>query len=184
MVERQPSWDKYEAAILLEGLLTSMKGELTRSDAIKAVSRDLRAMALHRGMEVDEVYRNTNGISFQMKSMESAYLGRKVFKPATKLFADVAGLYRAIVDQIVDVPDKADTRDTEAVKRIATAYLKLLFPNVRSAQDINPKRFQQYCLRPAVRMRKIIKRQLGILDVEFKGKDVPSFSLKEISYEN
>ena len=49
----------------------------------------------------------------------------------------------------VDVPDKADTRDTEAVKRIATAYLKLLFPNVRSAQDINPKRFQQYCLRPA-----------------------------------
>ena len=82
------------------------------------------------------------------------------------------------------IRDRADTRDTEAVKRIATAYLKLLFPNVRSAQDINPKRFQQYCLRPAVRMRKIIKRQLGILDVEFKGKDVPSFSLKEISYEN
>ena len=92
--------------------------------------------------------------------------------------------YRAIVDQIIDVPDRADTRDTEAVKRIATAYLKLLFPNVRSARDINPKRFQQYCLRPAVRMRKIIKRQLGILDVEFKGKDVPSFSLKEIPYEN
>ena len=45
-----------------------MKGELTRSDAIKAVSRDLRAMALHRGMGVDEVYRNTNGISFQRLS--------------------------------------------------------------------------------------------------------------------
>ena len=85
MAERQPPWDKYEAAILLEGLLAFMKGELIRSDAIKAVSRDLRAMALHRGMEVDEVYRNTNGISFQMKSMESAYLGRTVFKPATKL---------------------------------------------------------------------------------------------------
>lgn len=99
MVERQPSWDKYEAAILLEGLLASMKGELTRSDAIKAVSRDLKAMALHRGMEVDEVYRNTNGISFQMKSMESAYLGRTVFKPATKLFADVAGLYHESYDE-------------------------------------------------------------------------------------
>lgn len=73
MVERQPSWDKYEAAILLEGLLASMKGELTRSAAIKLVSRDLREMALHRGVEIDEVYRNANGISFQMKSMESAY---------------------------------------------------------------------------------------------------------------
>lgn len=39
MVERQPSWDKYEAAILLERLLASMKGELTRSAAIKLVSR-------------------------------------------------------------------------------------------------------------------------------------------------
>ncbi len=99
MAERQPSWDKYEAAILLEGLLASIKGELTRSDAIKAVSRDLRAMALHRGMEIDEVYRNTNGISFQMKSMESAYLGRTVFKPATKLFADVTGLYHESYDE-------------------------------------------------------------------------------------
>lgn len=89
MVERQPPWDKYEAAMLLEGLLASMKGELIRSAAIKAVSRDLRTMALHRGMEVDEVYRNTNGISFQMKSMESAYLGHTVFKPATKLVADL-----------------------------------------------------------------------------------------------
>lgn len=94
MVERQSPWDKYEAVILLEGLLASLKGELTRSDAIKAVSRDLRAMALHRGMKIDEAYRNTNGISFQMKSMESAYFGRTVFKPATKLFADIAGLYR------------------------------------------------------------------------------------------
>ncbi len=39
MVERQPPWDNYEAAILLEGLLASMKGELTRSDAIKAEIR-------------------------------------------------------------------------------------------------------------------------------------------------
>lgn len=62
--ERQPSCDKYEAAILLEGLLLSMKGEFTLSDTIKAVSRDLKAMALHQVMEVDEVYRNTNGISF------------------------------------------------------------------------------------------------------------------------
>ena len=99
MVERQPSWDKYEAAILLEGLLASMKGELTRSDAIKAVSRDLRAMAFHRGMEVNEVYRNTNGISLQMKSMESAYLGHTVFKPATKLFTDIAGLYHDSYDE-------------------------------------------------------------------------------------
>ncbi len=89
--------------------------------------------------------------------------------------------YRAIVDRLVEVPEKADTRDTEAVKRIATAYLKLLFPNVRTAADVNPKRFVRYCLRPARNMRQIIKRQMGILDTEFKGKDVPIYGVRELS---
>lgn len=87
--------------------------------------------------------------------------------------------YRAIVDQVIDVPPHADTRDTEAVKRITTAFLKLLFPNVRSAEDIDPKAFLHYCLRPALDMRGIIKVQLGIMDVEFRGKDLPDLKLKD-----
>lgn len=92
--------------------------------------------------------------------------------------------YRAIVDQLVVVPDHADTRDTEAVKRITTAYLKLLFPYVRSAEDVDIREFQLYCLRPAAKMRQIIKKQLGILDIEFKGKDVPAFSIRKINNED
>ena len=87
--------------------------------------------------------------------------------------------YRAVVDEIVDVPEHSDTRDTEAVKRIATAYLKLLFPNVRASEDVVPNEFRKYCLRPAVKMRSIIKKQLALLDDEFKGKDVPNFDIKE-----
>ena len=92
--------------------------------------------------------------------------------------------YRAIVDRIVDYPADADTRNTEAVKRIATAYMKLLFPNVRSVEDINVMEFQQYCLRPAVKMRQIIFRQLGILDSQYRGKNMPAFSIKEIENES
>lgn len=88
--------------------------------------------------------------------------------------------YRAIVDQLVEVPERADTRDTEAIKRIVTAYMKLLFPNARSAQDVDLREFQRYCLRPATKMRYIIKKQLGILDVEFQGKEVPEFTVRNI----
>lgn len=133
MVERQPSWDKYEAAILLEGLLASMKGEFTRSDAIKAVSRDLKAMALHRGIEVDEVYRNTNGISFQMKSMESAYLGRTVFKPATKLFADVAGLYHESYDEYQKLLKEARAMISDK-KNAEDDFMRYLAERVSPAQ--------------------------------------------------
>lgn len=86
--------------------------------------------------------------------------------------------YRTVVDAIIEVPEAADTRDTEAVKRIATAYLKLLFPNVRVPNDITASDFNRYCLRPAVKMRGIIKTQLGILDIEYEGKDVPMFTIR------
>jgi len=86
--------------------------------------------------------------------------------------------YRAIVDELIEVPDAADTRDTEAVKRIATAYLKLLFPQVRSANDITAREFKRYCLDRARKMRDTIKYQLGMLDIEYRGKDLPAFSVR------
>lgn len=92
--------------------------------------------------------------------------------------------YRAIVDQLIEVPEKADTRDTEAVKRIATAYMKLLFPHVHSPKDISSRDFNRYCLQPATKMRRIIKTQLGIMDIEFIGKDLPTFSIKDFENEN
>jgi ATP-dependent Lon protease len=89
--------------------------------------------------------------------------------------------YRAIVDLMVEVPEKSDTRDTEAIKRICTAYLKLLFPNVRTPNDISVGDFKNYCLKPAIEMRSIIKIQMGLLDPEeFGGKTVPNLKVKEI----
>jgi len=89
--------------------------------------------------------------------------------------------YRAIVDALIIVPEAADTRDTEAVKRIATAYLKLLFPHVRSPQDIDSQEFKRYCLKRAMSMRHQIKLQLGILDKEYKGQSIPTFTVHEFS---
>ncbi len=86
--------------------------------------------------------------------------------------------YRAIVDECIIVPPKSDTRDTEAVKRIATAYLKLLFPNVRRAADISEREFRRYCFRRAVTMRSTIKYQMGLIDREFEGKPLPDFTLR------
>ncbi|MCL1879757.1 MAG: BREX system Lon protease-like protein BrxL [Actinomycetia bacterium] len=66
---------------------------------------------------------------------------------------------------------------------IATAYLKLLFPHVRSAADISALEFKRYCLNRAKKMRGTIRYQLGLLDVEYRGKDLPSFSIRPDSEE-
>ena len=93
--------------------------------------------------------------------------------------------YRSVVDQLIVVPEAADTRDTEAVKRIATAYLKLLFPNVQEPGDISVREFKRYCLDRARKMRDTIKYQLSLLDEEYAGKDIPIFEVnKKFEQEN
>ena len=61
---------------------------------------------------------------------------------------------------------------------------EVAFSNVRSVDNVNIKKFNRYCLRPAIKMRRIIKRQLGILDIEYRGKDVPKFSVKDVRDES
>ena len=87
--------------------------------------------------------------------------------------------YRGVVEALVDYPKTADTRDTEAVLRIATAYLRLLFPHVRDPKDIVPEDFRKWCLEPAVAMRAIIRRQLQLIDPkEFGGKDMANYAIR------
>ena len=88
-------------------------------------------------------------------------------------------MYHQIVDELVEYPKTADTRDTEAILRVCTAYLKLFFPHVTSPEMINPMDFKKYCLRPAVDMRTVIRNQLQIMDPkEYGGKNVAAYTLK------
>lgn len=88
-------------------------------------------------------------------------------------------VYRAVVDDLLEVPKSADTRDTEAIKRICTGFLKLFFPHMKDIKDVNTAEFIEYCLNPAVAMRETIKKQLAIIDPgEFKGKTIPEITCK------
>lgn len=85
----QKAWDKTEAAILLEALIQVKEGDVSRKDAIESVSKRLREKARLEGLEIDDIFRNVSGITFQMHSMESAYVGKTLIKPATKLFSEI-----------------------------------------------------------------------------------------------
>ena len=85
----QKAWDKTEAAILLEALIQAREGNISRKDAIEMVSRRLREKAKEEGLVIDDVFRNIAGITFQMHSMESAYVGKTLIKPATRLFSEI-----------------------------------------------------------------------------------------------
>ena len=78
-----------------------------------------------------------------------------------------------VLADMLNIPPKADARDTEAIRKICTAYIKLIFPHVEKPEDISPTDFDAYCLQPAKAMRSIIREQMGLADSKEAGKTVP-----------
>ncbi|MGM9992112.1 MAG: BREX system Lon protease-like protein BrxL [Candidatus Bruticola sp.] len=103
----------------------------------------------------------------------------------TEYFAEVVHAlredlsYAAVVDDIIEFPSNADKRHMTAIKRLCTAFLKLLFPHVQKSSDISIDDFRKYCLEPAIEMRTAIYKQLCIIDP--KEYDVPSKSIPSVS---
>ena len=85
--------------------------------------------------------------------------------------------YSAIVSEVLDIPEKADTRDTKAVKRLCTAYFKLLFPHIKKAEEVNKEDFENFCFRPALQKREIIRKQIFLIDNEFSP-DMPDIKIR------
>jgi ATP-dependent Lon protease len=120
---------------------------------------------------------------------ESATLDRfHGFIPGTEYFTEVLRNlreernYAKVIDDIFDIPSKADQRDLVAVMRIIEGFLKLLFPHVESASDIDSDDSSKYCLEPAKEMRWAIKKQLCIVgpkEFDLPGKrDIPDIQVR------
>lgn len=76
--------------------------------------------------------------------------------------------YGLLFDELVEFGAKSDVRDSKAIKRLATAYMKLLFPQWQRIEDVDKEFFDLYCLQPAIYRRGIIKEQCHNIDPEFK----------------
>ncbi|HUS89759.1 MAG TPA: BREX system Lon protease-like protein BrxL, partial [Desulfosporosinus sp.] len=86
--------------------------------------------------------------------------------------------YSYIVGELLQIPQKADTRDTTAIKKLSSAYLKLLFPHVEKPEDISREDFYNFCLKPAIEKRGIIRKQISLIDSEFS-EDLPVIEVKK-----
>ncbi len=88
--------------------------------------------------------------------------------------------YADIVNQLLEYPSDSDMRHIKAIKKIATAYLKLLFPHVQNVEDVNKEEFNLFCLQPAIHRRDIIRQQCSNIDREMTfAKPLPSITIKQ-----
>lgn len=87
--------------------------------------------------------------------------------------------YSKLVSELLDMPKKPDKRDVDAITRLCTGFVKLIFPHWMKCADVSKDEFIFYCLEPAKSMRQIIRMQLGFVKPkEFANTFVPDIRFK------
>ena len=87
-------WDEKETAILVDYYIRFRDGKLSRAEAIANASIELRNRAIQSGIEIDDVFRNENGIAMQMNKIEDLFLGREGrLSKAPQVFVDIVNKY-------------------------------------------------------------------------------------------
>lgn len=151
-------WDIEEAVLMLDMLLKSLDGKLTRKEAIRQVSEKLRRRAVNRGIEIDDIFRNENGITFQMSALEVAYTGRKTkLKQPTKLFVETVNLYRNNRELYEEILKEAENVvEPTSVQDEFCSYLSMQMPTFQlSDAYLMLSDIESFCLE-----RKILQNKL------------------------
>ena len=151
-------WDIEEAVLMLDMLLKSLDGKLTRKEAIRQVSEKLRRRAVNRGITIDDIFRNENGIAFQMSALEVAYTGKKTkLKQPTKLFVETVNLYRNNRELYEEILKEAENVvEPKSVQDEFCSYLSMQMPTFQlSDAYLMLSDIESFCLK-----RKILQNKL------------------------
>ena len=89
---RQPKWDKYEAALLIEAYWKLKTEGSRRGAVISALSTTLRNRA---SFEIDDTFRNENGINMRLGELDYLFSEGKVgLKNTSDLFREMVDMYQ------------------------------------------------------------------------------------------
>jgi len=116
---------------------------------------------IHGFIEGWHLYRFNEDLKVKGYALNSEYFSEILHILRTSSY------HSAIIDQCLELPNSADTRDTKAVKKICTAYLKLLYPHAKEVSDIPHNEFVSFVFEPSMAKRSIIRQQLSEIDQEY-----------------
>ena len=130
---RQPKWNQYEVALLIEAYWKIEKEKISRKTAVTELSEVLRTRAKSQSIEIDETYRNENGISMRLGELDYLFSGDGTgLKNTSDLFRQMVQLY----------------------KNDYKGYEKILM-EAKGMSDIQEKTRQQFCEWLAVKAPKV-----------------------------
>lgn len=88
---KNPNWNRYEAALLIEGYKRIEDGGASRKEVVEEISERLRT----QGLIESATYRNVNGITLQIGAIEFLMTdGAHGVSHVSHLFREIVELYK------------------------------------------------------------------------------------------
>lgn len=91
---KQPNWNEFEVALLIDTYFLIKQKKIDKNSAIKGLSNNLRKMAINRGIIIDDIFRNENGINMRLYEIEGILSdGKYGLKNTSHLFRKMIWIY-------------------------------------------------------------------------------------------
>lgn len=129
-------WDEYETALLIEACLKVDCGEVPRTQAVAELSKALRKRAIDKGIEIDEIYRNENGISMQMSKIQQIIHHKSESKwYISKLFLDMVEMYYSDRQQFDEILLEAKANGGQTPREIGPPEYGVQMPTETGIEE-------------------------------------------------
>lgn len=175
-----------------------LTGNIPLTENMKPVSTDLqnilpdiftssamldRFHAFFKGWEIDKI---TSAQIYYGWAIDSEFFSEYLHYMRTENSCET------FFDELVTYnKSTAYIRHIKAIKKVASAYCKLLFPHVQSLSNFEPEEldlfkglYNQYCLQPAIEARSIIYQQCLLVDKEFKNNPIPNIDIQQANIDS
>lgn len=137
-MQKQKPWSKYEVALLIDAYIRFGKKEENLEPTLAKLSKQLRQMAINAGEQIDEVYRNLNGMHWQYGFIKLTFENNEFpTRRPPQLFIDMVNLYksnRQAFEKILN--DAKRMSQSEGESTLSTVPIKRLEEDKMPNQEI------------------------------------------------
>ena len=152
-MKRQPPWDQYEVALLVDAYIRISENGENKKIVLQELSKRLRNKAINEGLEVDDTFRNLNGMTWQIGFIERAFKNSGYEKRMpSKLFQQIVDMYQNQRDEFLKIYESAISKSdgylvSKDNKEIAVSMSdrKEMFSKWLCSKNINEKRVRYIC---------------------------------------
>ena len=110
-MKQLPNWTKVEVALLIEAYQAISLSPKAKEQILGVLSTNLRNMAVNAGIEIDDTYRNLNGMFWQYGVIKAIFEGKSFgTRRPPVLFTELVDLFNNNKDEFLHILDEAHSK--------------------------------------------------------------------------